>query len=123
MNNIISLDYQSRTPIYEQIIKEVERYVALNILKPNEQIPSIRELATNLGINPNTVKKAYTELEQKGVIYVISTKGTFIADRTHEVVERKIQEGINNINKIIAELEMLDVTKEEILKRINKNNL
>ena len=61
MNNIISLDYQSRTPIYEQIIKEVERYVALNILKPNEQIPSIRELATNLGINPNTVKKAYTE--------------------------------------------------------------
>lgn len=118
MNEIISLDYQSRTPIYEQIIKEVERYVALNILKPNEQIPSIRELAANLGINPNTVKKAYTELEQKGVIYVISTKGTFIADRTNEVIERKIQEGINEINKIIAELQMLDVSKEEIIKRI-----
>ena len=118
MNEIISLDYQSRTPIYEQIIKEIERYVALGILKPNEQIPSIRELAANLGINPNTVKKAYTELEQKGVIYVISTKGTFITDKTKEVVERKIQEGIREINKIIAELEMLDVSKEEILKRI-----
>ena len=118
MNEIISLDYQSRTPIYDQIIKEIERYVALGILKPNEQIPSIRELASNLGINPNTVKKAYTELEQKGVIYVISTKGTFIADKTKEVIERKIQEGIRDINKIIAELELLDVSKEEILKRI-----
>ena len=118
MNEIISLDYQSRTPIYEQIIKEIERYVALGILKPNEQIPSIRELAANLGINPNTVKKAYTELEQKGVIYVISTKCTFIADKTKEVIERKIQEGIRNINKIIVELELLDVSKEEILKRI-----
>lgn len=118
MNEIVSLDYQSRTPIYEQIIKEIERYVALGILKPNEQIPSIRELAANLGINPNTVKKAYTELEQKGVIYVISTKGTFIADKTKEVVERKIEEGIRDINKIIGELELLDVSKEEILKRI-----
>ena len=119
MNEIISLDYQSRTPIYEQIIKEIERFVALGILKPNEQIPSIRELAANLGINPNTVKKAYTELEQKGVIYVISTKGTFIAKGTNEVIKRKISEGIDNINKIVTELERLGISKEEILKKIN----
>ena len=118
MNEIISLDYQSRIPIYEQIIKEVERYVAVGILKPNEQIPSIRELAASLGINPNTVKKAYTELEQKGVIYVISTKGTFIAEKTKEVIERKIDEGINEINKIITELEKLGVSKEEIIKKL-----
>ena len=118
MNEIISLDYQSRIPIYEQIIKEIERYVALKILKPNEQIPSIRELAANLGINPNTVKKAYTELEQKGVIYVISTKGTFIAENTNDVIGRKVAEGINSINKIVDELEKLGVSKEEILRRI-----
>lgn len=120
MNEIISLDYQSRTPIYEQIIKEIERYVALGILKPNEQIPSIRELAANLGINPNTVKKAYTELEQKEVIYVISTKGTFIQDKTNEVIERKIQEGLKDINKIIVELERLGISKEEIIKKIKQ---
>lgn len=118
MNEIISLDYQSRIPIYEQIINEIERYVALGILKPNEQIPSIRELAASLGINPNTVKKAYTELEQKGVIYVISTKGTFIADKTREVIERKITDGINNINKIIAELETLGISKEDVINKI-----
>ena len=118
MNEIVSLDYQSRTPIYEQIIKEVERYVALGILKPDEQIPSIRELAASLGVNPNTVKKAYTELEQKGVIYVISTKGTFIANKTNEVIERKINDGINNINKIITELETLGISKEDVINKI-----
>lgn len=118
MNEIISLDYQSRTPIYEQIVSKIEIYVALEILKPNTQIPSIRDLATSLGINPNTVKKAYTELEQKGVIYVVSTKGTFIADSTNEVVQRKITEGINNINKIISELEALGVSKEEVINKI-----
>ena len=65
---MINLDYQSRTPIYEQIVLEIERYVALGILKPEEQIPPIREMATELGINPNTVKKAYSILESKGVI-------------------------------------------------------
>jgi len=85
MNEIISLDYQSRTPIYEQIIKEIERYVALGILKPNQQIPSIRELAASLGINPNTVKKAYTILENKKIIVSISTKGTFICENIDKV--------------------------------------
>jgi len=118
MNEIISLDYQSRTPIYEQIIKEIERYVALGILKPDEQIPSIRELASSLGINPNTVKKAYTELEQKGVIYVISTKGTFIANKTKDVIDRKVSEGINSINKIIKQLEQLGVSKNDIIDKI-----
>lgn len=54
---MINLDYQSRIPIYEQIINQVERYIALGIYKPMEQLPSVRELASNLGINPNTVKK------------------------------------------------------------------
>lgn len=54
---LINLDYQTRVPIYEQIVHEIERYVALGILKPKDQIPSIRELAGQLGVNPNTVKK------------------------------------------------------------------
>ena len=89
---MINLDYQSRTPIYEQIVKEIERYVVLGILKPNEQISSIREMATNLGINPNTVKKAYEELKKRGTIITISTKGTFVAEKTEAVFKRKIEE-------------------------------
>ena len=81
---MINLDYQSRMPIYEQIISEIEKYVALGILKPQDQLMSIREMATSLGINPNTVKKAYAELEQRGVIITISTKGSFIADNINK---------------------------------------
>ena len=115
---IINLDYTSRTPIYEQIVNEIERYVALGILKEKEQILSIRELASNLGINPNTVKKAYTILENKKIIMSISTKGTFIAETASKVKEDTIDSYINDIDKIIDKLKKLGLSKEEIIKRI-----
>lgn len=118
MNSMIVLDYKSRTPIYEQIIKEVERYVALGVLKPGEQISSIRELALNLGINPNTVKKAYSELEKKNVISTISTKGTFISDNVSKVTEQKVEDLIEEIKVIIKELNKLGLSKEDIVKKI-----
>lgn len=116
---MINLDYQSRTPIYEQIICEVERYVALGILKPNEQLPSIRDLANTLGINPNTVKKAYSELENKEVIVTISTKGTFITESINSVIDKKFDEKLQDIRNIISELEKMGHTKDDILKKYN----
>ena len=115
---MINLDYQSRTPIYEQIIFEIERYVSLGILKPKQQLMSIREMAENLGINPNTVKKAYTELENKGVIITVSTKGTFVSDNIDKVKKSKIDSIVKQIKDYIVELEKLGLTKEEVLKRI-----
>lgn len=115
---MINLDYQSRTPIYEQIIKQIEKYVALGILKPKEQIPSIREMAGTLGINPNTVKKAYSELENKGVIQTFSTKGTFISDNVDEIKKINIESKIDEIKGIIAELEKLGITKDEIIENL-----
>lgn len=115
---LINLDYQSRTPIYEQIVLNVERYVALGVLKPNEQMPSIRELAANLGINPNTVKKAYDILEHKKVITTISTKGTFISDKTVEVLEGKKKEEVEKLKQQITLLISLGISKKEIVEII-----
>mgnify|MGYP003299790911 CR=1 FL=1 len=115
---IINLDYQSRTPIYEQIVLEIERYVALGILKPEEQIPPIREMATELGINPNTVKKAYSILESKGVIVTISTKGTYIAYDTKSIIEEKVSSKFKELELIIGELEKLGISKEEIINKM-----
>ena len=106
---MINLDYSSRTPIYEQIVSEIERYVALGILKSKDQMPSIREMASNLGINPN-----------KGVITSLSTKGTFISGNIDNVKDSKIEEGIKEIKNIISSLEKLGITKEEILKKVGK---
>ena len=115
----IQIDYQSRIPIYEQIVLEVEKQVALDILKPNEQIPAIRELAYNLGINPNTVKKAYDTLEKHGVIISKSTKGTYITDNIDIVKNRLINNIIDDIKSKIVELENLGLKKEEIKKKID----
>ena len=118
---MINLDYTSRTPIYEQIVNEFERYVALGVLKPNQKMESVRELALNLGINPNTVKKAYDELERRHVITTISTKGTFIADDTKSITKLKIDEKLGIIKAEIAELEKLGISREEIISKLREN--
>ena len=114
----ISLSYNSRIPIYEQIVSEVEKLIALGILKSDEQIPSIRDLAYSLGINPNTVKKAYDILENKKIIITKSTKGTFIAKDSSKAKEMKINELIEKIEISIKELENYGLTKKEIIDKL-----
>ena len=115
---MINLDYTSRTPIYEQIVSEIEKYVSLGILKEKEQIMSIRELATTLGINPNTVKKAYEKLERKEVIISISTKGTFIKENASLIKEQTINNYLNDINTIIDKILKLGLSKEDIINKL-----
>lgn len=116
---LINLDYQNRKPIYEQIVSAIEEYVALGILKPKEQIPSIRELASNLGINPNTVKKAYDMLEHRNIIHTISTKGTFISDKTDQVLEMKKNEELEILDKQLDLLLNLGISKKDLKEFIN----
>lgn len=117
---IINLDYNSRTPIYEQIVDSIETLVATGILKENTQISSIRELAIALSINPNTVKKAYDILESKNVIVSRSTKGTFITDDITKAKNEKIKKLYEKIEENIKELENLGVEKKEIRERLGK---
>ncbi len=113
---MINLDYQTRTPIYEQIVNQIERYVALGILNPKDQIPSIRELAGTLGINPNTVKKAYDFLEQKNIITTISTKGTFIQEKIEGVILSKKKSMLKEISSKIEEYKKIGGDIEDIKK-------
>lgn len=114
----IDIVYGSRTPIYEQIVSEVEKLITLGVLKPDEQIPSIRDLACSLGINPNTVKKAYDILENKGIIISKSTKGTFISRDISKAKEIKIKSLTEDINKLIKELVSYGLSKEEIIAKL-----
>ncbi len=77
---MITIDYKSRVPIYDQIVSGVMRLKALGVIKAGDKIPSVRSLALDLGINPNTVQKAYAILENEGVIYSVSGKGNFISE-------------------------------------------
>ena len=97
---------------------EIERLVALNILSPGEQIPAIRELALTLGVNPNTIKKAYDTLESRGVIISKSTKGTFITDDVSVVKKTLVDSIVSDINEKIERLENIGLDKKEISKRL-----
>ena len=115
---MIDIDYQSRIPIYVQIVNEIEKCIINGKLKPEDQMPSIRELASELGINPNTVKKSYSELENKNIIRSVSTKGTFITSKIEEIVQNKIESSFFHIQKEVDELKMLGYSVEEIKERI-----
>lgn len=77
---VITIDYKSRVPIYDQITAGIIRLKTLGVLSPHDKLPSVRSFAIQLGINPNTVQKAYAILEAEGVIYSVSGKGSFISD-------------------------------------------
>ncbi len=115
---MIAIDYQSRTPIYVQLVDEIEKCIIKGQLKPDDQMPSIRELANELGINPNTVKKSYAELENKKIIKSVSTKGTFITTKIEEIVQNKIETSIQVIQREVEELKMLGLGFEDIKERI-----
>ena len=76
---MFTLNFQSREPIYEQLYNNVVRLASLGVLQPEEQLPPVRSLATQLGVNPNTVSKAYQLLERDGIIYSAVGRGSFVS--------------------------------------------
>lgn len=77
---MILLDYQDRRPIYEQVVEKFQTLILSGALPPGERMPSVRQLAMELSINPNTIQRAYMELEQQGLIYPVKGRGNFVAD-------------------------------------------
>ena len=78
---MIIIDYTDRRPIYEQVVERFQSLVLCGVLEKDAPLPSVRNLAMELSINPNTIQRAYTELERRGVIYAVKGKGNFVADR------------------------------------------
>jgi GntR family transcriptional regulator len=119
-----SLDTTSGTPIYRQIIQQIEYAILSERLKPGDRLPTIRALAVELKINPNTIGKAYGELEILGVLTTQVGSGTFISSKKPEAPEsiedirnRKIQEVLG---RFMQELEDLGLGKNEVLELIRK---
>lgn len=118
-DTLITVDLRSRMPIYEQIIKNVKELALAGIFKPDEQIPSIRQLTQQLGINPNTIQKAYAELERQGVIYTLAGRGAFISNETEKLTEAKRREIIKDIEIAVTEAKKYFVSKDVILNIVN----
>ena len=87
---MILIDVKSRQPIYEQLYNGIVRLSALGAMLPGEQLPSVRSLAQELGVNPNTVQKAYQLLERDGLIVSAPGKGSFLADQGGKLNEKRL---------------------------------
>lgn len=116
---MIQLNYRDSKPIYEQIKDGLRKLVVSKGVSANEKLPSVRELASRLAINPNTIQKAYRELEGEGYIYTIAGKGTFVAEKK-EIPDIRQDELLKVFDETAAELLYLSVKKESLKERIER---
>ena len=110
---MLTINYRDPRPIYEQIMDELRKMIISGVFAADEKLPSVRELAQQLAINPNTIQRAYRELELSGYIYSVAGKGTFAAPR-HEVDEGRKTALLAQLAETARELRFLGVSDAEI---------
>lgn len=116
---MFTLEYQSKLPIYEQLYKSIIKMASLGVMEPNEKLPSVRVLGQQLGVNPNTVQKAYQMLERDQIIYSIPGKGSFISPDLSSVDVKK-SEALEKVALAVKEAIDHGVEKYELLQYIEQ---
>ncbi|MEY8354845.1 GntR family transcriptional regulator [Lachnospiraceae bacterium 54-53] len=109
---MILLDYKDRRPIYEQVVEKLKDLMICGVLDQDMQLPSVRALATDLSINPNTIQRAYAELERRGFIYSVKGRGSFVAD-TSSVRALKNSELKKDLRRWVEEAKRGGLTEDK----------
>ena len=117
---MLHLDYGDHRPLYEQIKEKLKELIIGGILQEHDKIPSVRELAANLAINPNTIQKAYKDLENEGYIYSQKAKGSFVSPRENTTDTIDISAIEESLVSSAKELKFLGKSKEDIISIIEK---
>lgn len=117
---MFNIDFSSREPIYEQLYNNVIRLVSFGALKPGEKLPPVRSLASSLGVNPNTVAKAYQMLERDGIVYSAVGRGSFICEQASQNDAAK-KLALEKLQSAVKEAMSKGAGKEEILQAVEKS--
>lgn len=113
---MIVIDYQNRKPIYEQIVDRFQMLIIKGVLGPDAQMPSVRSLAAELSINPNTIQKAYSILEQQGFIYPVKGRGAFVSgDRA--LKEKKTEVFFGKLRELVKEAKEIGISRDLCLQK------
>ena len=116
---MIILNPTDSRPLYEQITEKMKVLIIGGYIKDNDKVPSVRELASQLAINPNTIQRAYRELETEGYIYTVAGKGSFAAEQS-DVNGRRNEALLKEFDEIVRELLYLSGDKEALIRRIEE---
>lgn len=116
---MVHLDYRDARPIYTQITDGIKEQISAGVLQPGDKLPSVRELAGNLAINPNTIQRSYRLLEFNGWIVTIPGKGCFVCDNEKQV-EQEVKRWYTAFDEATAALIALGVSREQMIERLRK---
>ncbi|CCQ98636.1 transcriptional regulator (GntR family) [[Clostridium] ultunense Esp] len=118
---MLNIDAKSNVPIFEQIVWQIKILCLKGVLKPDDKLPSVRQLSAMLIVNPNTVSKAYQELERQGIIETRQGKGTFISSGQNVVPDGKQKENVlRNLQKAIIDAFYVGLSKDDIHKFVDE---
>ena len=115
---MLAIDKMSRKPIYEQIAEGIEREIVTGLIAEREQLPSIRELSAILGANPNTVQKAFLDLDRAGIIVSTPGRGCFVAEGAKERIKERLSSRIDRIQEMAGELAGAGIELERVLSAV-----
>lgn len=105
---------RSKQPIYEQLVEQLRRQLCLGVVKAGQAMPSVRQLATELGINPNTIQKAYRRMEAEGMIVTVPGKGSFISDNLADMLGRQREEQLQRVRQQLIACRDMGLDRETI---------
>lgn len=112
---MIMIDYKDTRPLYEQIVKKIKILILNGVLEPDSQMPSVRNMAVDLSINPNTVQRAYAQLEREGFIYTVKGRGNFVSENPG-LIDAKREELKAKCKQLLEEAKAVGINGDELLK-------
>lgn len=115
---MIVLDYQDRRPLYEQIVEKFQMLILSGAMPPDSRLPSVRQLAMELSINPNTIQRAYMELEQQGLVYPVKGKGSFVSSNI-DMIQKQKEMLKGELKEVIWKARAMGIRKEECLEWVH----
>lgn len=116
---LLSIHFSGKFPIYEEIANCIEEMVLGDMLEQNEQLPSVRELANDLAVNPNTIQKAYSELEGRGITYSLYGKGNFITENIEKIRQNKLNSLSKQLEEYLHKYQLAGGSKEFAVNLVN----
>ena len=114
---MISINFRDSRPIYEQVKDSLRRLIVSGALSPDEKLPSVRELAAQLVINPNTIQRAYRELEAEGYICSVPGRGSFVCQQD-AALEARREELLSRFDALVGELALVGVGSDKLIQRL-----
>lgn len=115
------INKNSSEPVYVQVINQYKKEIATGVLKPHNKLPSVRKLSYDIGINPNTLQKAFTNLESSGVCYSLPGKGRFVSEDAVTIINSDANSHFAALDKTIEYLAMCNIDIDEIISKVRES--